>query len=80
MSDRIIERRQFYCENIHAFAKVKEIYSMPYPDSNQKILDKASCDDNDMCPISERKGNHINQHYKDKCLFYFYLKKLGITT
>ncbi len=79
MSDKIIERPQFYCENIHAYAKVKAIYSRPYPDSNCKKLIKASCDDNTQCPISERKGTHINPHYKDKCLFYLYLKKLGIT-
>lgn len=78
MSDKTIERRQFYCEKIHTFAKVKEIYSKPFPDSNRKILIHASCDDNTRCPISERKGNHIDPHYKDKCLFCFYLKKLGI--
>ena len=79
MSDKIIERPQFYCENIHAYAKVKTIYSKPFPGSTRKILIKASCDDNTQCPISERKGNHINPHYKDKCLFYFHLKKLGET-
>jgi len=78
MSDNIIERPQFYCEKIHAYAKVKAIYSKPFPDSNRKILIKASCDDNTQRPISERKGNHINPHYKDKCLFHLYLKKLDI--
>ncbi len=77
MSDKIIERPRFYCENIGRYAKVTAIYSMPYPDSNQRILDKASCDDNTRCPISERKGNHIIPHYKDKCLFNFHLKQLG---
>jgi len=77
MSERIIERPQFFCENIHAYAKVKAIYSRPFPDSNRKILIKASCDDNTQCPISERRGNHINPNY-DKCLFYLYLKELGV--
>ena len=78
MSHKTIERPQFYCENIHAYAKVKTIYSTPFPDSNRKILIKGSCDDNTQCPISERKGNHINPHYKDKCLFYLDMKKFGI--
>ena len=78
MSDKIIERPRFYCENIHAYAKVKAIYSIPFPDSNRKILAKVSCDDNDVCPIrGERKGNQINPNY-NKCLFYLELKKLGI--
>jgi len=77
MSNKIIERPRFYCEKINAYAKVKAIYSTPFPDSDHRILVKASCDDNTQCPISERKGNHINPNY-DKCLFYLYLKKRGI--
>jgi hypothetical protein len=75
MSDKIIERPQFYCENIHAYAKVKTIYIL---DGTNKNLIKASCGDNNQCPISERKGNHINPHYEDKCLFNLHLKKLGL--
>ena len=78
MSDKITERPRFYCEKIDAYAKVKAVYTKPFPDSNRKILVKASCDDNTQCPISERKGNFINPNY-DKCLFYLHLKKLGIT-
>jgi hypothetical protein len=77
MSDKIVERPRFYCEKIDAYAKVKAVYTTPCPDSNQKVLVKASCDDNTLCPISEREGNFIHPNY-DKCLFYLHLKKLGI--
>ncbi len=77
MSDKITERPKFYCVNINAYAKVKIIYSTPFPDSNRRELYNFSCADNDFCPILERKGTHINPNYP-KCLCYLELKKLGI--
>ena len=77
MSNKIIERPRFYCEKINAYAKVKVIYTTPFPDSDRRILDKVSCDDNDLCPIIERQGNVLNPHY-ERCLFYLELKKRGI--
>jgi len=75
--ERFTERDQFYCEHINDYAKVKAIYTKPLPDSDSKVLVNASCDDNILCPIMERKGNSTNPNYR-KCLYYLYLKESGI--
>ena len=77
MDEKVIERPRFYCENIHSNARVKAVYLKAVPGISNKTLIQASCEDDLHCPISDRKGNNINPNY-DKCLFYLYLKKLGI--
>ncbi len=75
MSDKIIERPKFYCENIKAFARVKVIYSI-FPDIPRELY-RFSCADNGFCPIIERHSTGYRQNYP-KCLFYLELKKLSI--